>query len=184
MMADIQAAIHRCAVPDLPCVKSSLEQVIKQTTVLPGSMRQAALKVLESLPEGDALCHGDFHPENIVMTEHGPRVIDWVTAVKGNSLADVARSSLILRMAEPPLGTRGRRLLKLYIDLFHASYLNHYLFIRSAMREDVDAWQLPIAAARMKEDILSERGKLTKFIEESINDSAKQRVISKNSIQN
>lgn len=173
MMAELQATIHRSSVPELPGGKSRLAEVIRETDILPGLMRQAALKALENLPEGNALCHGDFHPNNIVMTERGPRIIDWVTAVRGDPLADVARSSLILRVAEPPPETHGRWLSKAFLDLFHSSYLNHYLYIRSAMREDVDAWIMPTAAARLREDILPERGKLMKLIEESIQSTAK-----------
>lgn len=173
MMAEMQAAIHRCSVPELPCVKSVLEHVIQDTSALPGLMRQAALNALQQRPDGNALCHGDFHPNNIMMTAHGPRVIDWVTAVKGDPLADVARTSLILKMAEVQPGTAGRWLINLILDVFHSSYLNHYLFIHSAMRQDVDAWQLPIAAARLREDIPSERGKLLSLIDESMRSTAR-----------
>ncbi|MCL4505925.1 MAG: phosphotransferase [Chloroflexi bacterium] len=173
LMAELQAAIHRCSVPELPRVATRLQRAIQETPTLPSLMRQAALKALEQRPDGNALCHADFHPDNIIMTEQGPRVVDWMTAVKGNPLSDVARSSLILRLGEVPPGTRGRWVFNLIRAAFHSAYLNHYLFIRSAMRQDVDAWQLPIAAARLREDIPSERGKLLRLIEESIKSTAR-----------
>ena len=40
--------------------------------VLPAGLRQALIAVLDELPEGSQLCHGDFHPGNILMTARGP----------------------------------------------------------------------------------------------------------------
>ncbi len=59
------------------------------------------------LPDGDQVCHGDFHPDNIMLTPAGPRVIDWNNATSGNPLADIAWTSLILRMGEAPPGSEA-----------------------------------------------------------------------------
>jgi Phosphotransferase enzyme family len=32
---------------------------------------------IERLAPGDGLCHGDLHPDNVIMTADGPRLIDW-----------------------------------------------------------------------------------------------------------
>ncbi len=32
---------------------------------------------------GDALLHRDLHPDNVILTENGPAVIDWEGAVRG-----------------------------------------------------------------------------------------------------
>ena len=41
-------------------------------------------------PERPALCHGDFHPFNVMLSPRGPIVIDWNNAHIGNPLEDVA----------------------------------------------------------------------------------------------
>jgi Ser/Thr protein kinase RdoA (MazF antagonist) len=38
--------------------------------------RSQALERLNQLPDGDALCHGDYHPDNVLMTRNGPIIID------------------------------------------------------------------------------------------------------------
>ncbi|MFD1910018.1 phosphotransferase family protein [Paenibacillus rhizoplanae] len=52
------------------------------------------LSRLAELPDGEKLCHGDFHPDNILMDDK-LWVIDWMTGVRGNPAADVARSVIM-----------------------------------------------------------------------------------------
>ena len=55
---------------------------------------------LDSMPKHTHLCHGDFNPTNIIITDDGiPYVIDWAHATQGNSSADVARSYLLFCLA-------------------------------------------------------------------------------------
>src|SRR5215472_10876517 len=54
------------------------------------------------------LCHGDFHPINVLGEISRPVVIDWPDACGGDPAADVCRSYLLLRLhaadiAEPYL---------------------------------------------------------------------------------
>ena len=66
-----------------------------------------ALEALNGLPDGDRLCHGDFHPGNCIIGDDGMRVIDWPNAYAGDPDADVARTLLTLRVGDPPEGTMG-----------------------------------------------------------------------------
>lgn len=55
---------------------------------------------LPRLPDGGddpRVLHLDLHPENVILTEHGPRVIDWTTCRTGRPETDVARTQVILR---------------------------------------------------------------------------------------
>jgi aminoglycoside phosphotransferase (APT) family kinase protein len=160
--------VHRCVVPDLPPWRESLEWSIRHTDALPDLMKQAALAALARMPDGDGLCHGDFHPDNIIMSSRGPVVIDWMTARRCAPLADVARSLVILRLGDPPAGTPGMWLINLLRNSFINTYLNRYRQLRSVARGDVDAWTLPVAAARLRENIPAEKSKLLKLIETSM----------------
>ena len=48
-------------------------------------------------PDGDRLCHGDFHPMNILGDVSQPVIIDWPDARRGDPAADVCRSYLLMR---------------------------------------------------------------------------------------
>src|SRR5262245_55079407 len=63
--------------------------------------------------DGDRLCHGDFHPINVLGDLAQPLVIDWPDAARGAPAADACRSYLLLRLhaadlAEPYLDAYGR----------------------------------------------------------------------------
>jgi aminoglycoside phosphotransferase (APT) family kinase protein len=168
LMAKLQANIHQCTVAELPTWREYLERSIREAEALTPLMKQAALHALSQLPDGNALCHGDFHPDNIIMTPHGPVVIDWMTAVRGNPLTDVARSSVILRLGDPLPGTRGIWLINLLRGQLYSTYLGRYQQLCSITQRDVDAWQLPVAAARLNEKIPAEKNKLLRLVELSL----------------
>lgn len=46
----------------------------------------------------------DFHPDNVLLAARGPVIIDWPDATRGQPLADVARTSLLLRLGGLPPG--------------------------------------------------------------------------------
>jgi len=68
---------------ELPSQRQQLKTKILNAKPLSSSLKQAALAVLSKLPDGSFLCHGDFHPDNILMSKRGPIILDWVDAARG-----------------------------------------------------------------------------------------------------
>jgi Ser/Thr protein kinase RdoA (MazF antagonist) len=163
LLAELHAQMHERTIPDLPSQHESLRQRIQEAKVSP-AIQTAALQRLDRLPEGTALCHGDFHPGNVVLTTHGLRILDWPTAARGHPLGDVARTSLILRLLEPLPEMSIPWVLRLVRDLFNATYLRHYMKLRSVSREAIEVWLLPVAVARTLENLPYERENLPRFI--------------------
>jgi tRNA A-37 threonylcarbamoyl transferase component Bud32 len=56
-----------------------------------------------ALGAGTAVVHLDLHPANVMLTERGPVVIDWVGARVGAPGADVAMAYLIMATADTDL---------------------------------------------------------------------------------
>ena len=51
---------------------------------------------LESLPQGDKICHGDFAPSNVIVSAEGKDyTVDWSRAAQGAPEADAARTYLL-----------------------------------------------------------------------------------------
>ncbi len=163
-LAELHVQMHRRSIAELPKQHESLRRRIQEAPVSE-EIRAEALRRLDLLPEGTAVCHGDFHPGNVVLTARGPRILDWLTATCGNPLGDVARTSLILRLLEPDSDERWAGMLRLARDVFHATYLNRYLQLRPVTRAAIDAWLLPVAVARTVENIDYERASLPGLIE-------------------
>ncbi len=154
--AELHAAIHGCRASDLPSQREDLGNAIRATQVLPSEVKIAALRRLDGLSDGDVLCHGDLHPANVMLTAHGAVVIDWIAATRGNSIADVARTLLLLTIGDPP-GTLARLLVTFLRRTFCGTYLKHYFELRRGERAEITTWQPVIAAARLTENIAGEQ---------------------------
>lgn len=164
-LAELQTKIHRLGITGLGSYRSSLAYAIEKATSLPDALREKTLKLLAALPDGNAVCHGDFHPDNIIVTASGPVVIDWMTAKAGNPWADVARTSMILTIGIA--AARVGPILSTLSRLYHSAYLHRYQALApevSGRRED---WLPVIAAARLNENIVAERETLLQIVEKA-----------------
>src|SRR4051812_48682921 len=88
-MARLQLSMHRSAAPQLPPLKARLRSNIAQASQLDTATRERLLVELAALPDDDRLCHGDFHPWNILGTPEDAVVVDWLDAGAGVPAADV-----------------------------------------------------------------------------------------------
>ena len=125
----------------------------------------------DSLPAlGDRLCHGDFHPGNIMMSDGEAVLIDWTDATRGDPNADFARSSLLLRLGDTPPGVTLllRALAFVGRSILISSYERAYRRARPPDAKLVTQWEVPVAANRLAADIASERPKLLRFLEERL----------------
>lgn len=166
-LAELHAAIHCCsAPPEVRAVRPAVAQGIAQAKALPAALKETAQQALARLPDGDRLCHGDFHPGNVMLTAQGPVIIDWVDMARGDPLADVAQTGILLQCGGLPadLSAPKRLLVSLSRRLFYASYLRHYTQLTGAPWQAIHAWQLPLAAARLNTEIPEERAQLLAVI--------------------
>jgi len=158
-MAGLQASMHDARAQQLPDLKAHLGRMIKAASkTLTPDLTTAALGRLRDLPDGTAILHGDLHPGNIVMTERGPVVIDWLTVTQGDPAADVARTLLLLRGGALPGGAPRlqRAVTGLGRSAFTRSYLRAYRGLRQVDIDAVRAWSPVVMAARLAEGIEAE----------------------------
>ncbi len=150
-LADLHAKLHEHTAPlELPPQREQIERWISEAKDLSDSQIFAARRCIEELPAGDTLCHGDFHPDNILMSPRGPIIIDWSTATCGNPVADVARTSSLFDWGELPVRTPWpqRTLFHLSRRLVQQLYLHRYLQIRGGTLAEIRAWLPAQKAAR------------------------------------
>lgn len=149
-LAQAHVGLHAYDAPALPSLRERLRRDVFAATLAPPKARQFALRALDALPDGRALCHFDVTIENVMLTADGPVAIDWSEAARGDPAADVARSLIHLTLAHlhdtPPI----RRPLALARDPCLASaYLTEYAHLRPDVAPHVSDWLLPIAVARL-----------------------------------
>lgn len=156
-MADLHAAIHAIRLDNLPPAVARVRRKIECASAdLPAAAaRTRALAMLDDLPAENVVCHSDFHVENVIMAEDRAVAIDWVGVVSGPPVLDVARTALLMLIGEspdpPPRFVRWVE--KPVRSLMLNAYLTRYCNLTGLRRADLDAWALPVVAARFSEDI-------------------------------
>ena len=104
-----------------------------------GESRQSILLTeLAKMPDGDCLCHGDFHPYNIIGPVGREVLIDWLDASRGEPAADVCRSYVLLRSAAPEMAS---------------AYVDAYSQVSGKSCDAILNWLPFIAAARLVEGV-------------------------------
>jgi Ser/Thr protein kinase RdoA (MazF antagonist) len=134
----LHARIHAHPAHQFGSLKARLATNIARTELLDEARRQILLSRLGGLPSGDRLCHGDFHPMNVLGQISRPVVIDWPDACCGDPGADVCRSYLLL---------------KLHATDIAEPYLDAYCGINNMPRARILDWLPCIAAARLAENV-------------------------------
>jgi Ser/Thr protein kinase RdoA (MazF antagonist) len=167
-LAELQVQIHKKSIHGLPSYKDRLRYDISNSSNLSPVLREKTIAALEILPDGENVCHGDFHPGNIILTKVGPIVIDWMTVCSGNRWTDVARTNLILSIGPKGAGKSVRLLIRMIIKLYHGVYLTRYHALVPDRNHEADRWAPVIAAARLNEEILPEQEALIKIVQEGL----------------
>lgn len=91
--AKIHYQMHQCKADELEKGKCRLERLLRLSEHNLGTdLMTRCLKLMEKLPEGNSICHNDFHPGNMIYSPNGMIAIDWSDATSGNPFADVART--------------------------------------------------------------------------------------------
>jgi Ser/Thr protein kinase RdoA (MazF antagonist) len=165
----LQAQLHDAvAPPELPDLRELLDRRIRDAPHLSSRQRTYADGLLAELPDGDRICHGDFHPGNVILDASGPILIDWTNAARGDPTADLARTVLLLRVAPLPEGVSAlaRTVDQFGRNLFRRLWVRSYRRARPFDAERMGRWETVWAAARLAEGIEEEVPALLALLDE------------------
>ena len=111
-LVDLQLNIQSKTCPLLNKLKDKMVRKISMSE-LDATTRYDLHTRLEGMPKHNKVCHGDFNPSNIIITEDGKAyILDWSHATQGNASADAARTYLLFWLNGDIEGA------KKYLDLF------------------------------------------------------------------
>lgn len=143
---DEQQKLHAVLVESdlLEPMSEKLKRQIDIADVLNQKLKDALLRRLDTILYEPKLCHGDFHPFNLIMSNGKVTIIDWVDSSSGDIRADVYRTYLLFSKSSVELAE---------------IYLNKYCKNTGLSREEIFQWAPIIAGARLAENVSSEDNK-------------------------
>lgn len=110
-MVDLQLLMHSKRAPLLNKLKDKYIRQINSLDSLDPIKKYELLTRLDGMPKHVKVCHGDFNPHNIIISEGKMYILDWVHATQGNASADAARTYLLLALD-------NQKTADLYLDIF------------------------------------------------------------------
>ena len=122
----------------LPLSSRVFDSLIRDSPGISERKRKVYLSFLKGRRD-DRLCHGCFHPGNILQTSSGWRMINWKYAFSGDPLADVAATVYCLRHS-PKAGRRHPVLEPLLRRKLIHWYLKGYFGKEEIPRSELAAW--------------------------------------------
>lgn len=125
-------------------IKDVIRENILRNTVRSGECKDAALRLLASLPDGDTAIHGDLHFGNVIMAAGRDYFIDMGDAAYGNSRFDMAMFAWVVAMCDGITEERHR-------GMYHHSFAQTRRFYRTYL----DAYfGRPTDAAALEEELM------------------------------
>jgi uncharacterized protein (TIGR02172 family) len=172
--ADLHVELHtHQGSSALPSQREQFRHNIRNVKKISDDVKQALLQRLDTLPDGDRVCHNDFHPHNILMTAQGSVIIDWIGAARGNPHADVVRTSLLLQIGHLPYAGRSVRwLIRVGRRQFRTKYLRRYCGRTQIDPRDLARWEPVVAATRLSENPPGEEEHLHRMINAGLSESS------------
>ncbi|HBJ11607.1 MAG TPA: aminoglycoside phosphotransferase [Ruminococcaceae bacterium] len=130
-LVNAQLLFQSYKLPLLTALKSKAARRIAAAEIS-DKKRKELSGLLDTLPDGDSLCHCDFTPSNVVITDGGEAyVLDWSHASRGDAAADAAATYLRIKF-ESEEGAQ--------------SYLSLYCEKSGKRLCDIEKW-IPVVAA-------------------------------------
>lgn len=139
---DLQIMVHNCEALNLNSLKHKLKKNIDKAEI-DENVRYDLHTRLHGMKSRNNICHGDFNPSNIIITEEGlAYILDWAHVTYGNSLSDIAMTYMQFCLKKED------KLAKKYLDL-----IGQKLDIK---KKSIEEWMPIVAASYSKNNTTAE----------------------------
>lgn len=152
--ARLLSEVHYLSHEGIPPQRDSLKQQILSVDYLNFDEKKAVIDILNNLPLKSKICHGDPNPNNILMSNGNPILIDWNNATNGNPETDVAEFILMIRFTVLPSNT-PKNVVRIFDSLrgtIIKIFMDEYTHLTGTTYDEIDPWIIPIASRKLSAD--------------------------------
>ena len=151
LFVTVQLTILDNQVPLLNRIKEKFDRKLSAATNIDENTKYELLQRLHGMKNYNELCHGDYHPSNVIVQSDGTvYVIDWSHVTQGCGAADSARTYLLFALdGEEDIADK-------YLTLFSEK--------STIPKETIQRWIPIVAATQMTKNIKEEQEFLSKWI--------------------
>lgn len=129
---NLQNQILNCKCSELMSYKDFIKLMI-------GDRAPETIKKLDMLPDGENVCHGDFHLWNILIDDNGKaKVIDFMNVCRGPRLYDIARTFYLLQGDDS--SDEGKSEEEKAIISQRERLLDKYLMLHGVKKEELQSY--------------------------------------------
>ena len=152
LFVDLQMEIHSKRAPLLNKLKDKMNRKSSEAD-LTATIRYDLHTRLEAMPKHNKVCHGDFNPSNVIISDEDGKayVIDWSHATQGNASADAARTYLLFSLSGD--------------SALADKYLNLFCLKSDTAKQYVQKWIPIVAASQMVKGKPEERDFLLHWVD-------------------
>ena len=151
LFVNVQLTILSNSIPMLNRIKEKFAKKLENATNIEENTKYELLERLNGMKNHTKLCHGDYHPSNVIVKEDGTiYVIDWAHVTQGNASADAARTYLLFSLD----GHKETA----------EKYLNFFSEKSAIPKSEIERWLPIVAATQMTKQISEEQEFLSKWI--------------------
>ncbi len=170
ILAELHAGVHEKTSDKLKDIRQEAVRVLEDDNVfyfLTREEKDTLKKYIMSLPESNHILHMDFHTDNILCDGDNYQVIDWMTALRGDPLAEVAMMNFLHHDAELFPGSSKLKIamMQMVRGFIYNSFIKNYEKLTGRTEEASHKWDIVAYILRLGNwNIESERKDLQQKI--------------------
>lgn len=135
---------------ELSSIDKTFHHFITQPSNLDEKLIDFVLKMMKELPINNYICHGDFHPRNILVRDNEYFIIDWSGAYRSNFVSDIAHTYLLMTHVPeiPGQGHMQHSVISLIGSYMAKTYLKEILRLKEFSLVEFSKWTVVMSFLR------------------------------------
>lgn len=144
---------------ELNSIKTIFSYFISKPPYLDNKLIDFASKIMKQLPINNCICHGDFHPGNILIQDNSYYIIDWSGAYRSDFVSDIAHTYLLMtHVPKIPGQSHMQHAIISFMGSYMAKiYLKEILKLKEFNLADFSNWTVIMSLLRVYYGMPSER---------------------------